>query len=692
MHGGEHDGAQADHIVGKLSSDELTFDRDGSFEIILSRQRRDGNWIALGDQPGSLITREFFDDAPAARREARWHIENLSAVAPTRIDDARIAAGLQSALNNVQLACDRYPRPIGQPVFGTGNVNEFAAFHQFTPTDVTGWGNLDAIHTTMPYALEPDEAIVIDGGRAVDCAWWGITQNNRYLASFGSGEPVGLAGREVGVDGAGTWTVVLSPVDPGLPNWLSTAGHLHGVVRIRWLVATAMPARPRTSVVNVRDLAKTGPLVPSPSESESGTTMGAKVDEAFIRRAVEMADLAAVRVALFQATGDPEVESLGPVAGLSADDREKLISKAVHYLQARCRGRHPAEAVRGRAAAFDGDGDRRPMTEQEFLARRDLPAFDERPWNAEWPDGVKAKMPEGFHVAVIGAGFSGLAAGAQFEHLGIPYTIYERRHEVGGVWSINKYPDARVDTASSTYEYNFEKNYPWTEYFARQTEVQGYLEYVAKKHGMWEHLSFNSDLKEARWDAERSVWHLTFARPDGSTFEADANAVVSAVGVFANPKFVDFAGSEQFGGKIVHPTQWSPDYDVAGKSVAVIGNGSTGVQLVAPIAQEAKQVYVFQRTAQWISPRPKYGQPIEPEIRWLLDTMPGYWNWQRYTATAALFESHDLMVPDPEWQANGGFVNKKNDAPCAISSPTTSRQRSVGAPTSSRSWPPTTRR
>jgi 4-hydroxyacetophenone monooxygenase len=134
------------------------------------------------------------------------------------------------------------------------------------------------------------------------------------------------------------------------------------------------------------------------------------------------------------------------------------------------------------------------------------------------------------------------------------------------------------------------------------------------------------------------------------------------VGVFANPKFVDFPGAQDFGGTIVHPTQWgNGGYDAKGKTVAVIGNGSTGVQLVAPIAREAKQVYVYQRTAQWISPRPKYGSPIEPELRWILDTMPTYWNWQRYTATSALFASHELMVPDPEWQAKGGFVNEKND-------------------------------
>jgi len=253
VHGGEHDGGQADRVVGKLSSDQWIHDGNGALEITLSREPHDGNWIPLGDEPGSLITREFFDDVPAQRREARWHIENLSAPTPARIDDARIAGGLQSALNNVRLACERYPRPIGQPVFGSGNVNEFAAFHQFTPGDVTGWGNLDAIHTTMPYALEPDEAIVIEGGDAVDCAWWGITQNNRYLASFGLGEPVSLAGRAVEVDRAGKWTAVLSPVDPGRPNWLSTAGHRHGVVRIRWLLASAMPAVPRTSVVKVRD-------------------------------------------------------------------------------------------------------------------------------------------------------------------------------------------------------------------------------------------------------------------------------------------------------------------------------------------------------------------------------------------------------------------------------------------------------
>jgi len=388
--------------------------------------------------------------------------------------------------------------------------------------------------------------------------------------------------------------------------------------------------------------------------------MDPAVDEAFIRRALDLADLAAVRVALYQATGDPELGALGPMAQLGAEDREMLISKAVRYLQQDAHGvtlqaPSPDELRRLMEMATGIK-----MTDQEFEARRELPAFAEHPWSWDWTAG-RPDAADDFTVAIIGSGFSGIAMGVQLERLGIPYVIFERRHEVGGVWSINKYPDARVDTLSLTYEYNFEKNYPWSEYFARQEEVRGYLEHVAKKHGLWDHIQFESDLEEARFDRERAVWHLKIGRPDGSTMETEANAVVSAVGVFANPKLAEFAGNEDFGGAIVHPTQWSPAYDVNGKSVGIVGNGSTGVQLLAPIAREAAQVYVFQRTAQWISPRPRYGQPIEAEIRWLLDTMPGYWNWARYLAVAALFASHEYMIPDPEWQANGGFVNPKND-------------------------------
>ena len=118
--------------------------------------------------------------------------------------------------------------------------------------------------------------------------------------------------------------------------------------------------------------------------------MGAQVDEAFIRRAVEMADLAAVRVALYQATHDREIESLRPVAQLEAEDREKLISKAVHYLQHEAAAVTLSRPTEPELQQLMEMATGVAMTHQEFLARRDLPAFDERPWNAEWPDGTQS--------------------------------------------------------------------------------------------------------------------------------------------------------------------------------------------------------------------------------------------------------------------------------------------------------------
>jgi 4-hydroxyacetophenone monooxygenase len=112
---------------------------------------------------------------------------------------------------------------------------------------------------------------------------------------------------------------------------------------------------------------------------------------------------------------------------------------------------------------------------------------------------------------------------------------------------------------------------------------------------------------------------------------------------------------------MVHPSRWPADFDYTGKRIAIVGNGSTGVQMLAPIAEAADQVFVFQRTPQWISPRPKYGEPVEPEVRWLLDNFPGYWNWWRYMAIAALFQTHRFLQLDEEWKAQGGHVNPLND-------------------------------
>lgn len=389
--------------------------------------------------------------------------------------------------------------------------------------------------------------------------------------------------------------------------------------------------------------------------------MGTTVDSAFIRRAVEASDLAALRAALYQASGDPELAAFGPVAKLGPEGRAQLVSKAVHLLETELASytlRVPSDdELRGLMDLVLGV----PTRDEHFEVRRGLLAFEKFPFLHE-PRVPKPKVPEGFEVAIIGAGLAGIAMAVQLEKLGIPYVLYERRSEIGGIWSINKYPDIRVDTLSITYEYTFEDQYPWQEYFARGAEVRGYVEHIARKYGVFEHIRLDHDLENATFDEQRSVWNLTLRRADGTRTERQVQAVVSAAGLFSTPRIPDIPGADVFGGTIVHPTQWTSEHDVRGKRVAVVGNGSTGVQLLAPVAEEALCVYAFQRTPQWISPRANYGRAVEPEVRWLLDNMPGYWNWCRYTSAIGLFTWHeDFLVPDPEWERQGGRITKKSE-------------------------------
>jgi 4-hydroxyacetophenone monooxygenase len=384
-----------------------------------------------------------------------------------------------------------------------------------------------------------------------------------------------------------------------------------------------------------------------------------QVDSAFIRRAVELADLNAVRVALFMHTHDPEVEALPMAVQMDDAQRALLIDKTVAWLEEHAGPGMPPEPPEDELRRLCNLATKEDMGDLEFEARRDLPAFKDFPFMIDW-EGDKPEIPEDFLVAIIGSGFSGLAMGVQCERLGIPYVVLERRPEPGGTWSVNRYPDIRVDTISITYEFNFEKDYRWSEYFGRGKEVREYLEMVSKKFGVYDNTRFEHELKRATFDEDRDKWVLEASTPDGIV-TIEANAIVNGVGTFANPRFPDFAGSESFEGEVLHPARWPDGWSAVGKRVGIVGNGSTGVQLLAPIAEDAEQVFVFQRTPQWISPRDKYGQSMEPEVQWLLDNFPGYWNWWRYMAIAALFQTHGFIVPDEEWVKQGGHWNPMND-------------------------------
>ncbi|MEM7142488.1 MAG: NAD(P)/FAD-dependent oxidoreductase [Actinomycetota bacterium] len=387
--------------------------------------------------------------------------------------------------------------------------------------------------------------------------------------------------------------------------------------------------------------------------------MSSSFDESFIRRAVELADLNAVKVALFQQVGDPVIGSLPMALEWTDEQRSYVVDAATAWLLENATTEPAAEPPPEQLRRLMDLATDESVSDLDFAARRELPAFTDFPLFATWDDEAAA-FPEGFRVAVIGSGLSGLAMAMQLELLGIPYDVFEKRPDAGGVWSHNRYPGLRVDTTSITYEFSFEKDYRWSEYYSPGTEVRRYLNHVSEKFGITSNAHYEHTLADATWDETAASWRLTFETPKGPV-ERTASVLINAVGAFANPSFGDFEGQEDFAGPILHPSRWPEDIDLDGKRIAVIGNGSTGVQLVKPMAAAASQLTIFSRTPQWITPRVKYGDAIEPEVAWLLDHFPGYWNWWRYMAIAALFKTHDLVTRDPQWQAQGGTWSQASD-------------------------------
>ncbi|MFT4230223.1 MAG: NAD(P)/FAD-dependent oxidoreductase [Microbacterium sp.] len=408
------------------------------------------------------------------------------------------------------------------------------------------------------------------------------------------------------------------------------------------------------------------------NETTAVAERAAKIDEQFVRRALDEADLNAVRIALVQATGDESLLDVGlkrisvrggqlVLVDVADEDRERVKDRAVRFLLEEVDDfvpRAPTDAeLRTLMEALRGE----PVSDRSFLSRKESLGFEERPRSAEWTHG-RPELPEGFEVAIVGAGFNGILMGIQLEWLGIPYRIYERRSELGGTWSVNRYPDVRVDITNFVYQYSFERDYPWEWYYAPGPEIRKYLEFVARKRGVYDRIEFDSDIARADYDEQSCTWTLQVTGPDGATREVTANIVVSASGLFNAPKKLDVPGIDEFRGRVLHTTGMTGDEDFAGRTVAIIGNGSTGVQLLKRVASVAKKVNVHVRTPQWIAARERYTEQLSPETRWLLATLPFYPNWYTYSMLAMQEGSQKLHVVDEEWVAKGGKVNEVNDA------------------------------
>jgi cyclohexanone monooxygenase len=206
-------------------------------------------------------------------------------------------------------------------------------------------------------------------------------------------------------------------------------------------------------------------------------------------------------------------------------------------------------------------------------------------------------------VIVVGAGFAGMYMLHKLRGQGLSARVYEQGSGVGGTWYWNRYPGARCDVESMQYSYSFseelQQEWDWSERYAPQPEILKYANHVADRFNLRPDIQFNTRVDRAAFDESENTWSVTTS--DGKT--VTAKYVVLATGCLSNARMPDIRGLDGFKGKVYHTGHWPHEaVDFTGRRVGVIGTGSSGIQSVPVIAEQASHLTVFQRTANFSIP------------------------------------------------------------------------------------------
>jgi cation diffusion facilitator CzcD-associated flavoprotein CzcO len=219
--------------------------------------------------------------------------------------------------------------------------------------------------------------------------------------------------------------------------------------------------------------------------------------------------------------------------------------------------------------------------------------------------GDASREPRHHDVVVIGAGFAGVGAAIKLREAGFDdFVVLEKSDNVGGTWRDNTYPGCACDVPSSLYSFSFAPNPDWSRVYAEQPEIQDYLERVSAEQGVTRRVQFDTEVIESRWVEADGLWHV-----DTTQGPYTARVVISGTGPLHEPRLPDWPGIETFEGTIFHTARWNHDHDLGGERVAVVGTGSSAIQLVPKIQPEVGRLTLFQRTAPWVLPKLDFKVP-----------------------------------------------------------------------------------
>jgi cation diffusion facilitator CzcD-associated flavoprotein CzcO len=273
-------------------------------------------------------------------------------------------------------------------------------------------------------------------------------------------------------------------------------------------------------------------------------------------------------------------------------------------------------------------------------------------------------------TCIVGAGMSGLLMGIRLRNAGKRFRIIEKASSVGGTWRENTYPGLTCDVPSFFYCYSFEPNPDWSHRFSPGPEIRAYFERVAEKYDLNRHITFGQTITSARF--EQGQWSIETSA--GERIRADV--LVDATGPLHIKNYPEIRGLESFEGAMFHSADWDHSVSLEGKRIGVIGNGSTGVQMMEPLSEVASHLTMFQRTAGWIFPvgnrpysdrerawtrrLPILGKLTRAFYKWIFEqgsvgvTRDGFWRrrmsagCRKYLATVEDPELRRKLTPDHE--------------------------------------------
>lgn len=247
-----------------------------------------------------------------------------------------------------------------------------------------------------------------------------------------------------------------------------------------------------------------------------------------------------------------------------------------------------------------------------------------------------------YDVVVVGAGFAGLYSLHRLKALGMRVRGLERGGGVGGTWFWNRYPGARCDVESLDYQYSdagLAREWRWSEKYATQPEILGYLEHAAQSWGVLQDIDFHTELVEANWDAGSSRWSL---RTSTGTLLV-SRFFIMATGCLSCPQEPNFQGLERFHGRVVSTNNWPREpVDFSHQRVALIGTGSSGIQTAPLVAEQAAQLYVLQRTPNYSMPA--HNTAIDPKLQRLVDE-----RWEEYRSLMREHPAGGLVLRAGPW-------------------------------------------